>query len=182
MEQRELASLAILGILAETEQATVKIIHEKLRHNFGRYWGASTGILVPTINQLKEDGYVNTTENTTQAATYEITDDGRQHLQSLLTKPIEDVSHPSFRAHLMMKLGFLHHLSIDGQQAEIRALKDQLKTSREELRTIDTTHQTEVEDRERVGYRQELLDLRIRILNTFLEWLDAIEPSRSVEQ
>ncbi|ELY38924.1 PadR family transcriptional regulator [Natronorubrum tibetense] len=182
MEQRELASLAILGILAEKERATVKTVHEKLRHNFGRYWGASTGILVPTVNQLNDDGYVKTTDSTTQAATYKITDEGRNHLQSLLTKPIEDVSHPSFRAHLMMKLGFLHHLSIDGQQAEIRALKDQLKTAREELRTIDAAHESEVDDRERVGYRQELIDLRVRILDTFLEWLDAIEPSQPLEQ
>lgn len=182
MEQRELASLAILGILAEKERATVKTVHEKLRHNFGRYWGASTGILVPTVNQLNDDGYVKTTDSTTQAATYKITDEGRNHLQSLLTKPIEDVSHPSFRAHLMMKLGFLHHLSIDGQQAEIRALKDQLKTAREELRTIDAAHEAEVDDRERVGYRQELIDLRVRILDTFLEWLDAIEPSQPLEQ
>ena len=33
-----------------------------------------------------------------------------------------------------------------------------------------------------VGYRQELIDLRVRILDTFLEWLDAIEPSQPLEQ
>ncbi|ELZ04056.1 hypothetical protein C482_03451 [Natrialba chahannaoensis JCM 10990] len=177
MEQRELASIGVLGILAEEDRASVETVHERLQHTFGRYWGASTGILVPTIDHLEEQGHVELTAST-PVATYKLTDSGQDRLQSLLTGPVEDVSHPSFRPHLMLKLGFLHHLPTERQRDELNQIKDQLHTARETLLDIDETHETAVENRESVGYRRNLTDLRVRITDAFLAWLDEVEPTR----
>ncbi|THE64693.1 hypothetical protein D8Y22_11285 [Salinadaptatus halalkaliphilus] len=181
MEQRELAKLGILGVLAETESATIESVHKLLTHNFGRYWGASTGILVPTMNQLKTDGYVEQVSVDGSDVAYRMTDPGRDHLQSLLTATIEDVSDPSSRPVLMIKLGYLHHLSVSAQREEIQQLKDQLRSERENVRSLQDLHATEIDDRDASGYRRELYDLRIRIIDALLEWLATVEPPRISE-
>ena len=79
MKQRELASFSVLGVLAEEQVATLNQIHEKLRHSFGRYWGASTSILIPTISQLEDEGHLNATTADGNYA-YEITPAGRDRL------------------------------------------------------------------------------------------------------
>jgi DNA-binding PadR family transcriptional regulator len=175
MDQRELASLAVLGVLAETEAATVDQIHNKLQHNFGRYWGASTGILIPTLSQLEDDGRVRSV-SIKRGFGYEVTDDGRDRLRTLLEEPVEDLSHPSFRSHLMMKLGFLHHLPPETQRDELRSLEDQLHQARDRLLTINERHEAEKEPSADTGYRSDMIDLRIRIIDAFLDWLETVRP------
>ncbi|APX97736.1 PadR family transcriptional regulator [Natronorubrum daqingense] len=176
MEQRELASLAVLGVLAEESVATVDQIHDTLRHRHGRYWGASTGILVPTISQLEEDGHVSAVAADGSYG-YEITADGRDHLQSLLDRPIDDVSHPSARSHLMVKLGFLHHLPVERRRAALRELQEQVLETRDHLLTVKSRHGEEPSESSAPPTRGSLLDLRLLILDAVLEWLEEFEVS-----
>ncbi len=176
MDQRELASLGMLGTLAEREVATVDEIHDSLHHTFGRYWGASTGILSPTASQLVDDGHVEVVSEA-ESVGHRITDEGVDRLRELLREPVEDVSHPSFRPHLMMKLGFLHHLPAGEQREELDGLREQLHAARDRLLTADQSHETEGTDSEAVGYRSELIDLRVRIIDAFVDWLDRVEPA-----
>jgi DNA-binding PadR family transcriptional regulator len=173
MDQRELASLAVLGVLAEKESATVDQVHEKLQHNFGRYWGASTGILIPTISQLEEDGRVVSVSDECGYG-YKITDDGIDRLRVHLEEPVEDVSKPSFRSHLMMKLGFLHHLPTEAQRDELRSMEDQLHQARDQLVTVEERHKDELGSQSNTGYRRDMIDLRIRIIDAFLDWLGTV--------
>lgn len=174
MEQRDLASLGVLGVLAEVDMATVHQIHETLKHNFGRYWGASTGIILPTLSQLEEAGQVGMTV-ADGARGYTITETGRDRLNVLLKEPVEDVSNPSFRPHLMMKLGFLYHLSSGDQHKEISEMQAQLREERDRVRTLQLSHDDEPSDPMATGYRGELLDLRIRIINAILDWFEIIK-------
>jgi DNA-binding PadR family transcriptional regulator len=176
MKQRELASLGVLGGLAEEDVATVDRIRDKLQHNFGRYWGASSGILVPTISKLEEDEHVETVRAGEEYG-YEITSTGRDRLKTLLRKRIEDISHPSYRAHLMLKLGFLHHLSPDEQEGEIESLQDQLLEARDRLLTLEVRHEEGVESSRNTGYRRHLIDLRVGIIDAFLDWLEDVKRS-----
>lgn len=181
MEQRKLASLAILGVLAEKESATIESIHTTLKHNFGRYWGASTGILVPTMNQLKKDGYVEQVSADGSGIAYRLTKSGRNRLKKILSISVEDISHPSSRPELMIKLGYLHHLSVSRQREELRELKDQLRTERDKLLTLEDTHSTEGAEKKPTGYRHELFDLRIRIIDAILQWMNNVEPPNTVK-
>ncbi|QFU84659.1 PadR family transcriptional regulator [Natronorubrum aibiense] len=174
MEQRQLASLGVLGVLAEEETATMNRIHEKLRHSFGRYWGASTGILMPTISQLEDDGHVTSVRDGDEYG-YEITSAGHERLQTLLSEPVDDISNPTFHSHLFLKLGFLHHLPTAAQHDELNALQAQLFEARDRLRTLEARHEDESSSSNATGYRSQLLDLRVRIIDAFLEWLAAVQ-------
>lgn len=183
MEQRDLATLGILGVLAEKERETVQNIHDTLQHNFGRYWGASTGILGPTMTRLEERGHVEL-KLVDGTGTYQITESGGHRLQSLLREPLEDVSGSPLQAPLVMKFGFLHHLPPTEQRHEIDALTDQLRTARAELVDVRSRHKTAVDDERDTGYRGDLIRLRIFVLDALLEWLDTIEvgrPERGVD-
>lgn len=176
MKQRKLASLGVLGVLSEDEFATVGQIHDKLHHNFGRYWGASTGILTPTISQLEEEGYVEPVR-TDREYGYEITPAGRDRLEAILSERIDDISHPSSRPHLMLKLGFLHHLPVERQHDEIESLQDQLFEARDRLHTLEQRHEDESDSFGETGYRGEMIGLRIGIVNALLEWLEDVKPN-----
>lgn len=82
----------MLGVLAKAEATTIEQIHDKLQHNFRRYWGASTGILIPMLSQLEDDDRV-ASVSVEQGYGYEITEDGRDQLRALLEEPVEDLSH-----------------------------------------------------------------------------------------
>lgn len=181
MDQRTIASLCTLGVLAEEESATVQDVHDKLQHNFGRFWGASTGILGPTMTRLEESGHVELTL-VDGVGTYRITESGFQRLESLLREPIEDVSSSPLQAPLVMKLGFLHQLPPAEQRAEIDALADRLRTARAELVDVKSMHETEVDEEHATGYRGDLIRLRIFVLDALLEWLDTIEIGRPAKR
>ncbi|MDS0477008.1 hypothetical protein [Natrinema sp. 1APR25-10V2] len=173
MNQRELATLGALGVLAEEETATVRAVHETLQHNFGNYWGASTGVLGPTMTRLEEAGHVGLT--LTDGGTYRITESGIARLQSLLRDPVDGLSSSPLQPQLVMKLGFLHHLPLPEQREEIDALADRVRTAREELGDVKSIHEAEVDDAVDTGYRGDLILLRIFVLDALLDWLDALE-------
>ncbi|WP_254525713.1 hypothetical protein [Natrinema caseinilyticum] len=179
MDQRTIASLGILGVLTEKERATIRDVHETLQHNFGRYWGASTGVLNPTMTSLKNSGHVELVLDD-GGGSYRITESGINRLQSLLREPIKDVSESPLQASLAMKFGFLHHLPLAEQRQEIDRLADRLRTARTELTDLRSIHETEVEDAE-TGYRRDLIRLRIFVLDALIEWLETVEIDRSAE-
>lgn len=181
MDQRSIASLGILSVLAEQESATIRDVHDRLRHSFGRYWGASTGVLGPTMTRLEENGYVELSLGD-GGDPYRITDSGLERLRSLLREPLEDIEHSPLQPPLLMKLGFLHHLPLDEQRREIDRLTDRLRTARAELVDLRSVHEREVDDETDTGYRGELIRLRILVFDAVLEWLDTIEFDRSATQ
>lgn len=168
MDQRDLASLGVLGVLAEEDGATIDRIHEKLKHNFGRYWGASTGILAPTLSALENDGLVELTR-VEQSWGYTLTAAGRERLRALLKQPVQDVSHELFHPHLLMKVGFAHHLPTADRRAEIAELQAQLREERDQIRTVQLEHDDAAT--EHTGYRGDLFELQIRIIDTCSDWL-----------
>lgn len=180
MDQRTIASLGILGVLAEEERATIRDVHDMLQHNFGRYWGASTGALNPTMTRLEESGHVELVLDES-GGSYRITDSGVDRLQSLLREPIEGISQSPLQASLVVKFGFLHHLPPAEQQQEIDALADRLRTARAELVDLRSVHETEVDDNAGTGYRRDLIRLRIFVLDALVEWVETIEIDRPAE-
>lgn len=173
MEQRELAMLGVLGVLAEEGTATIKTVHTTLQHTFGSYWGVSTGILGPTMTRLEEDGHVELT--LTGGGAYRITESGYDRLQSLLRESVDGLSRSPLQPQLAMKLGFLHHIPLSEQREEIDALTDRLRTAQAELADVKSRHEAEVDDELDTGYRGDLIRLRIFVLDALLEWLETIE-------
>ena len=178
MDQRSIASIGILGVLAELESATIRDVHDRLRHSFGRYWGASTGVLGPTMTRLEENGHVELSF-ADGGDPYRITDSGLEQLRSLLREPLEDVEGAPLQAPLLLKLGFLHHLPLEEQRREIDRLTDRLRTARSELVELQSVHEREVDDETDAGYRGELIRLRVFVLDAVLEWLETVEFDRS---
>ena len=181
MDQRTIANLGILGVLAERESASIRDVHDTLRHSLGRYWGASTGVLGPTMTRLEENGHVELSL-ADGGDPYRITDSGVERLRSLLREPLEDVADAPLQAPMLMKLGFLHHLPLDEQRRELARLTDQLKTARAELVDLQSVHEAAVDDETDAGYRFDLIRLRVFVLDAVIEWLDTIEIDRSATQ
>lgn len=181
MDTRELAELGVLGSLAEESPATRKGIQDRLQHSFGRYWGAGSGALWPAVDDLDEAGCLErlpperSVDNHPGEA-YALTDSGRERLGELVRQPVDDFGLGA-RSHLMMKLGFLHHLPPDERAAELASLADAAQTARARLVEVRDDHDEQVADHDQYGFRRELLDLRLRILDVFLEWLSARRES-----
>lgn len=162
MEQRFVIKLGVLGFLNEGE-ATLKRIQERFNHRFGRHQFAGYGPLEPLMEHLREEEYVR------GSGTYAITEPGREHLQTLLRERVSDVTDPNHRPHLLVKLGFLHHLSRSDQREELAHLEDQFSQARSEWIEAANAHDggatTHSEE------RLKLIDLTIQLIDTQLEWI-----------
>ena len=174
MDASDLASLGILGVLAEEETATVERIRERLQHNFGKYWAGSYGVLLPTVSRLTEpdSGSEPAVERVESDDTYAITERGFERLYDLLREPIEDVANPMNYPQFALKLGFLHHLPGDDQRAELAALEDRFEGARNHYVELRDLHGDEF-DAPR-GYRRELFSLRAMVLDDHLQWLRSL--------
>lgn len=178
MKASELAELGVLCVLNEEETLSKRGIQDKLQHNFSRYWQFSNGVLWPAVERLEDDGrldrHVDQSDDG-ERVTYSITDDGVDRLQELLRKPMDDIFQLHRRHILVMKLGALHHLPDDEQEEQLQRLQEQAQSACDYARTIRREHAENVDDRAEYGYRRELLDLRIRILEELIDWIESIK-------
>lgn len=177
MNSSELAELGVLCVLNEEETLSRERVKDRLRDNFGRYWQVSSGVLWPAIDSLENEGRlerrVDTNDNA-ERVLYSITESGVDRLQELLREPIDDIFQLHRRHILIMKLGSLHHLSDDEQEAQVRRLQERAKHALENARTTRREYAESGHDPTQYGYRRELLDLRIRILEELIDWIGSI--------
>lgn len=177
MRANELAELGVLCVLNEEAALSKQEIQEKLRHNFGRYWQVSNGVLWPAIERLEEDERLDRHVDAGdggERVKYSIADRGVDRLQELLREPIEDAFQLHRRHVLIMKLGALHHLPDDEQDTQLQRLQKRAESAHDYALTIRREHAERVDDSDKYGHRRELLDLRIRILEELIDWLESI--------
>ena len=167
MDRSDTIELGVLGLLAEGE-ATVESLQKRFNHNFGRHQFAGRGTLDPTLDRLREEGYV------IGSQVYSLTDQGRERLRSLLREPVAAVDDPEHRPHLLVKLGFLHHLPAEGRDAELAHLEDQFHEARNAWLETARMHNEEVDHD---GFRLELVDLTVELLDTHLRWVRRLRDS-----
>jgi len=188
MTIRPLVEVAILGFLNEWNQLSIDTLSDRLRHNFGPFWTFGYGTLLPAVSELEDRGHVRLvtggedtfpeTEETEAGTdeseyTYEITAEGRERLQELLRQPLADVEDPKQRYRVIIKLGFIHHLPPEDQAAEFGRLIDRFTTFRTEYEEVRDDHDREtMADFDRHGYRVELIDLSIEMIDTLVDWLE----------
>ena len=120
---------------------------------------------------LRETGHVR------GSRTYRITESGRDRLRKLVRERVSDVDDPGQRPHLLLKLGFLHHLPPSEQDEEVARLEDQFHRARAEWIEVANAHGAD--EAVHSGYRLELIELTIQLLDTQLEWIG--ELRRSIE-
>jgi DNA-binding PadR family transcriptional regulator len=178
MKQSKMADMGVLCMLNEEPGLTKSELQERLRHNFGRYWGAGTSVVWSATDRLNEEGLI---ESDVEAAgneppAFAITDAGRERLESLILEPVEDLFHPMQRPMLMMKLGSLHHLPEGDQGRIVDRLREEALEARDHIETVRHSHDEAIDDHERYGYRRDLLDLRLRLVDEILDWLEGIQP------
>ena len=77
---------------------------------------------------------------------------------------------------LMMKLGSLHHLPQEKQREVIGRFQDEALEARDRIRTIQRSHDEAIDDHQRYGYRRDMFDLRLRLVDEILDWLESIQP------
>jgi DNA-binding PadR family transcriptional regulator len=172
MDQRRIIELGVLGLLAERE-STIDTLQERFNHNFGRHQFAGYGTLEPTIRRLLDEGYVTGTHS------YAATERGRERLRELLSERVQAVDDPSHRPHLLVKLGFLHHLPPERQDEELADLEDRFHRAREKWLDAAAVHDDV--DMEGTGYRRALIDLTIELLDAQLEWIRGLRRSLAPE-
>lgn len=176
METSRLVELGVLGFLAE-ESADIRTVRERFKHNFGRYLTVSYGALGPAFERLEAADHVSMVSITDERrrTEYEITERGRDRLRALLREPIPDEIGPARQPHLVVKVGFLHHLPEEERTDKLAALVDQFERARNRWMDVKATHTDAVSDSP--GYRRDLQELNVRLYDTYLEWLDELEGS-----
>jgi len=170
MDQRRLIELGVLGLLAERE-ASLDALRERFNHNFGRHQFAGYGTLRPTLDRLCEEGHA------AGADSYRITTAGRDRLRELLAEDVPAVDDPAHRPHLLIKLGFLHHLPPTRQDEELAALEDKFHAAREKWVEAAAVHDDPEVEMGDTGYRRELIELTVDLLDTQLDWLGRLRAS-----
>lgn len=178
MDQRELAEVGILGTLRDDDPATLEAIHSRLRENFQRYWGYGYGVLSPARDRLLETGHIEPVAAGDER--YAITTSGEDHLRDLLNQPLEEgvVIDIDQRHRLVIRVGFLHHLPREEQADMLSKMEDRLRTEREEwlarFSAAEDSHETR-------GYRGDMADLIVRIIDSHLDWIEGVSPRQPVE-
>ena len=185
MDHKKLAEVGVLGTLQEYGPAGVDTIQDRLQHSFQRYWSYSHGVLSPAIDRLLANGCIrkvkteDSTQNTKYA--YNITDQGINHLRTLLQKPLTEPD-TTDRTGLLIQVGFLHHLPPADQRRVLTNFEEKLRQQRQEWKRVRSIHAEEIEaSMACVGYRPQIVDLNIRLLTEQLEWLQSLEPERTQE-
>lgn len=183
MRYDDLAAVGVLGVLAEQGPETLGGVRETLKHNFARYWGFSSGVLSPTIRELEEAGHVEASVRETEDAgdidaeeyVYRVTDGGYEHLRDLVREGLRDREDfdVSQRSQVMVRLGFLHHLSEREQAAALSAIADGLRAEREKWEEVRRSHRER--GAEGTGYRGDLVRLNVRMVDTFIEWVEDLD-------
>jgi len=165
--------LGVLCMLNEEGSQTVEEIHDRLHHSFGRYWSPGTGALKPTVDRLADEGRVEAGEG---VGTYEITEEGVTHLQELVREPVEGIFYTN-DVHVLLKLGAIHHLPPGEVDEQLRAVRDRAMETRDGLLTAKEEHRHEIDEPTRYGYRHELTDLNVAMLDAFVDWIEAIRST-----
>jgi DNA-binding PadR family transcriptional regulator len=175
MQHGDLAEVGVLGVLNERGPRTLDDVKRTLQHSFGRYYAFSTGVVTPAIQDLVDDECIAPCSDEGQYR-YRITDEGRKRLRRLVLDGLtaDDVGDLKSRARVMIYIGFLHHLP-EGDQAEAfesvsEALRDQRRKWREARHSHDAA-----DEAANVGYRKEMVELNIQMVETFIEWLERLE-------
>lgn len=175
MDTKELAELGILGILAEAnEPLSIATIQDRLQENFDRYWEYGQGVLSPAVERLENNDNIQYVPVT---SSYEITYDGKDRLTTLLRQSIdvEDATTITRRHHLVIQFGFLHHLPESEQVQVLNTLENKFQEEYDRWHTIADKEQTSSLN-ESQGYRQDLIDLNIRILSEHIDWIQNLTP------
>jgi DNA-binding PadR family transcriptional regulator len=178
MDPSKMADMGVLCMLKEESGLTKAELRERLQHNFGRYWGAGTGAVWSAIDRLEDEALIgrDTGDAGTEPPAFTITDAGEEQLKSLILEPVEDLFHPMQRPMLMMKLGSLHHLPEEQQRQVIDRFRNEALEARDRIKTIQRSHDDAISDHDRYGYRRDMFDLRLRLVDEILDWLEAIQP------
>jgi DNA-binding PadR family transcriptional regulator len=178
MNPSKMADMGVLCMLEEEPGLTKAELRERLQHNFGRYWSAGTGVVWSAIDRLEDEALIEREVKNTgnEPPTFAITDAGNERLESLILEPVEDLFHPIQRPMLMMKLGSLHHLPEEKQREVIGRFQDEALEARDRIRTIQRSHDEAIDDHQRYGYRRDMFDLRLRLVDEILDWLESIQP------
>ena len=177
MKPHDLAEVGILGMLNEQNSLSADMITDRLQHNFSKYWGFSRGVLSSAIANLKEEEYITLSINSEESKyVYYITPEGKDRLHRLIREPFEtdEAFNFSNRHHVLIRLGFLHHLPEEEQTAVLNTLEDRLAVEREQWVEIQQMHERERPNDAQTGYRQDLIQLNITMLDALLEWVKGL--------
>lgn len=177
MKPSELAELGVLCVLNEEARLSRDGVKDRLHHSFGQYWQVNSGVLWPAIDRLEDEGWLDrhvATGADSKRVRYSITGSGVDRLRELLREPVDDIFELHRRHVLIVKLGALHHLPEDEQEAQLERLQRRAEEVLENARIIHREHDICIDDGAEYGYRRELLDLRIRILEELIDWIESI--------
>lgn len=177
MDNRHLAEIGILGMLNEQGSLSLAAIVDRLQHNFSKYWGFSHSVVSTAATDLGEEGHVALSTNRREGKyVYQITPTGRERLRELIRTGFEtdEIFEFSKRRDVLIRLGFLHHLPEEDQAVVLNTIEDRLITEREQWVEIQQMHECERADDAQTGYRQDLIQLNITMLDALLQWVKGL--------
>lgn len=188
MDLHDSKDVGILGLVAEGE-GDPEAIYTQLRNELGLNRDFNYMKCVSTIIRFKNKNYIertsyaglpsNTTSNHIPAGSYSITQKGQIHLQSLLRLPIEKVANPTKQSQLLLKVRFLHHLPETEQTEELARMEDQVVQARNKL--IDNDNRRQTNNQEYGKYHQTTSDIRILTLDNYVDKIENLRNSISLD-
>jgi DNA-binding PadR family transcriptional regulator len=160
---------AILGLLMERPRHGYEIKRALAQLGF---WTVSFGSLYPALRRLEKRGAIEASEGTGRRKAYDITDDGRELFDALLTAdPDASETDRAFQ----IRLAFLSQLPqterarvLEHRRTKVAA---QLKSARDIV--VDARTSTESPDR----YRLALMEHAMRSIEADMAWLDGLIAS-----
>lgn len=136
---KEATRLCALGILA-SDNASYAELASNVRHFITHVMGPSLDVLGMSIELLKHEGLVKPISGEGDEAILEITEDGREELQTLLKANIKAAENDLNKLVIALKFRFLGHLNTDDQRSQMEMLGSMVENELARLEELRVHH------------------------------------------
>lgn len=139
---KEATRLCALGLLAD-DTATYAELASNVRHFITHVMGPSLDVLGMSIELLKHEGLVKTVSGEGDQAMLEITEDGRNELQTLLKANIKAAENDLNKLVIALKFRFLSYLGPEDQRSQMDMLASMVENELARLEELRSHHADE---------------------------------------
>jgi DNA-binding PadR family transcriptional regulator len=162
---KEAIRLCALGSLAVGPRSYSELA-VSIRHFVSRVIGPTSEIMGHSIELLKYEGLVETTEGSGDDELLRITDAGREETRGLLMASLRSSSTELNKLIVSLKFRFMHLLSVNDQRTQADLLIDACEQELARLEDLRRHHAGDA------GYLVPWLDHDLRLLESHLAWLN----------
>jgi len=165
MKTRQATQYALLGVLRGGARHGYEI-RQYIENHLGSTWHVSTSQLYALLKRLEDRGWLRSSVKLQQARpskrVFSLTRQGKNVFDQWVCSPTVHVR--DLRVEFLVKLFFIRTLKLDGGSSLLKSQVHVLEAMRKKLSAM----QEQLDD----GFQKLVLDSRITIVESWLNWLD----------